>query len=147
MVTSKKKKKKVYTHIETVFLSSARDILLNKLAKRHEIAQKYETARNFDAKSPKINETAQNFARNLDTLHQPGGPLSPRLPHLLRLCLKTSRYFMKKLSKRIFKEIISHHSGTAYYNQATTPIATLVLIRKTCVVSTSVNFSKINTEF
>ena len=34
---------------------------------------KYEIAQNFDAKSPKIYETAQNF----DTLHQPGGPVPP----------------------------------------------------------------------
>ena len=58
------------------------------LPKRHEIAQnfdallpkKYEIARNFDAKS--LYEIAQNFARNLDTLHQPRGPVPP---HLLRL--------------------------------------------------------------
>ena len=38
---------------------------------------KYEIAQNFDAKSPKIYEITQNFARNFDTLHQPGGPVPP----------------------------------------------------------------------
>ena len=47
--------------------------------------KKYEIFRNFDAKSPKIYEIAQNFARNLDTLHQPGGPVPLQFPHLLRL--------------------------------------------------------------
>ena len=46
---------------------------------------KYEIVRNFDAKSPKIYEIAQNFARNFDALHQPGMPVPPRPPHLLRL--------------------------------------------------------------
>ena len=49
------------------------------LPKRHEIAQnfdallpkKYEIARNFDAKS------LYEIAQNLDTLHQPRGPVPP----------------------------------------------------------------------
>ena len=56
------------------------------LPKRHEIAQnfdallpkKYEIARNLDAKS--LYEIVQNFARNMDTLHQPGRPVPPQPP-------------------------------------------------------------------
>ena len=53
----------------------------------------------------------------------------------------------EELSKRIFERIISHHSGTSHYNQAITPTPHSGLIRKTSVVSTSANFSEINTEF
>ena len=78
-------KKMFFTRIETVFLSSARNILLGKLAQTTEISQnfdailpkKYEIAWNFDAKLPKIYEIAQNFARNLDTLHQPRSQCPP----------------------------------------------------------------------
>ena len=61
--------------------------------------------------------------------------------------MKSSIYFTRELSKRIFEEIISYHSGTTYYNQTITPTAHSVLIRKTCAASTSANFSKTNTEF
>ena len=47
----------------------------------------------------------------------------------------------------MFEGIISHHSGTTHYNHATTPTAFLVLIRKTSLFSTCVNFSEIDTEF
>ena len=42
--------------------------------------QQDDFARNFDEKSPKIYEIAQNFARNFDTLLQPGGPVPPPPP-------------------------------------------------------------------
>ena len=64
-----------------------------------------------------------------------------------RRYLKSLSYFTRELSKRIFEGIIAHHSGTTHYNQTITPTAPSVLIRKTCIVSTSANFSKINTGF
>ena len=63
-------------------MSSRQEIAQNFDAK---LPKKYEIARDFDAKLPKIYENAQNFARNFETLHQPGGPVPPRPPHLLRL--------------------------------------------------------------
>ena len=84
-------KKKVFTHIETVFLSSAWNILLSKLAQTtwhcpkfwRKIAQKIRNRPKFWRKIAKIHEIAQNF----DTLHQPtGGAVPPPAPHLLRLC-------------------------------------------------------------
>ena len=64
-----------------------------------------------------------------------------------RRFLKSLSYFTKELSKRIFEGMISHHSGTTHYNQAITPTAHSLLIRKTSVVATSANFSEINPEF
>ena len=64
-----------------------------------------------------------------------------------RRYLKSLSYFTRELSKRIFEGIISHHSRITHYNQTITLTAHSVLIRKTTVVSTSANFSKINTEF
>ena len=59
--------------------------------------------------------------------------------------LKSSSFSSRELSKRIFEGILSHHSGTTHYTQTMTPTVPSALIRKTYVVSTSSNFSEINT--
>ena len=74
-------KKKVFTQIETVFLSSARNILVGKFAQNFDakLPKQYKIARKFDAKSPKIYEIAQNFVRNPPYTNR-GGQCPPAPP-------------------------------------------------------------------
>ena len=82
-VTSKKKKKGLHSNWAAFSVQKKKRSSLTlgqffyaafgifyeaSLPKRHAIVQ------NFDPKSPKIYEIAQNFAQNLDTLHQPAPP-------------------------------------------------------------------------
>ena len=99
----KKKKKKVFNHIETFIFVQRSEYFTANLPERHEIAQnfdailpkEYEIARNFEAKSPKIYEIA------LDTVHQPGGPLPPT----------SYAYGHDNLSPYFFKSSFHHSSS------------------------------------
>ena len=68
-----KKKKKVFTHVETVFLSSARNSLVSKLARTTW------TCPRFWRKIAQIIQNCPKFWL-LKFWHQPGGPVPPGLP-------------------------------------------------------------------
>ena len=83
-----KKKKKVFTHIDTVFLFSPRNILVGKLAQMTWNCPKFwrkiaETIWNRPKFWRKIAQNIWNCPKFWDTLHQPGGgggPLPPGPP-------------------------------------------------------------------
>ena len=90
----------VFSHVETVFLTSARNILVGK---RHELAQ------NFDAKLPEIlTQNRPKYLKLPKILPEISTPYTNRggqCPHLLRLCTLFSIKVKNKVRLKV-REIL-----------------------------------------